>query len=174
MEYYEFPNVNLSSFRFLDDDFNLRARPRLIMFRSLEKLVSTMSRVSDSYVKCLGNFKAIQLRLNLKIIDLIMHGFLYNWIGRLFLPSAWLGHSLIFYNFKAIHLKLIKFDENMVLWLVNQNFEKNQVLMYHFSSNACLRKLNLNLREKKSWFSNACNFLRKTFSNLLKHELYFN
>ena len=103
-----------------------------------------------------------------------MHGFLYNWIGRLFLPSAWLGHSLIFYNFKTIHLKLIKFDENMVLWLVNQNFEKNQVLMYHFSSNACLRKLNLNLREKKSWFSNACNFLRKTFSNLLKHELYFN
>ena len=102
------------------------------------------------------------------------HGFLYNWIGKLFLPSAWLGHSLIFYNFKTIHLKLIKFDENMVLWLVNQNFEKNQVLMYHFSSNACLRKLNLNLREKKSWFSNACNFLRKTFSNLLKHELYFN
>ena len=104
----------------------------------------------------------------------ITHGFLYNWIGKLFLPSAWLGHSLIFYNFKTIHLKLIKFDENMVLWLVNQNFEKNQVLMYHFSSNACLRKLNLNLREKKSWFSNACNFLRKTFSNLLKHELYFN
>ena len=104
----------------------------------------------------------------------ISHGFLYNWIGKLFLPSAWLGHSLIFYNFKTIHLKLIKFDENMVLWLVNQNFEKNQVLMYHFSSNACLRKLNLNLREKKSWFSNACNFLRKTFSNLLKHELYFN
>ena len=104
----------------------------------------------------------------------LSHGFLYNWIGRLFLPSAWLGHSLIFYNFKTIHLKLIKFDENMVLWLVNQNFEKNQVLMYHFSSNACLRKLNLNLREKKSWFSNACNFLRKTFSNLLKHELYFN
>ena len=103
-----------------------------------------------------------------------IHGFLYNWIGKLFLPSAWLGHSLIFYNFKTIHLKLIKFDENMVLWLVNQNFEKNQVLMYHFSSNACLRKLNLNLREKKSWFSNACNFLRKTFSNLLKHELYFN
>ena len=103
-----------------------------------------------------------------------IHGFLYNWIGRLFLPSAWLGHSLIFYNFKTIHLKLIKFDENMVLWPVNQNFEKNQVLMYHFSSNACLRKLNLNLREKKSWFSNACNFLRKTFSNLLKHELYFN
>ena len=102
------------------------------------------------------------------------HGFLYNWIGRLFLPSAWLGHSLIFYNFKTIHLKLIKFDENMVLWLVNQNFEKNQVLMYHFSSNACLSKLNLNLREKKSWFSNACNFLRKPFSNLLKHELYFN
>ena len=100
----------------------------------------------------------------------ISHGFLYNWIGKLFLPSAWLGHSLIFYNFKTIHLKLIKFDENMVLWLVNQNFEKNQVLMYHFSSNACLRKLNLNLREKKSWFSNACNFLRKPFSNLLKHD----
>ena len=106
--------------------------------------------------------------------DRVSHGFLYNWIGKLFLPSAWLGHSLIFYNFITIHLKLIKFDENMVLWLVNQNFEKNQVLMYHFSSNACLRKLNLNLREKKSWFSNACNFLRKTFSNLLKHELYFN
>ena len=104
----------------------------------------------------------------------LRHGFLYNWIGRLFLPSAWLGHSLIFYNFKTIHLKLIKFDENMVLWLVNQNFEKNQVLIYHFSSNACLRKLNLNLKEKKSWFSNACNFLRKPFSNLLKHELYFN
>ena len=94
--------------------------------------------------------------------------------GRLFLPSAWLGHSLIFYNFKTIHLKLIKFDENMVLWLVNQNYENNQLLMYHFSSSACLRKLNLNLREKKHWFSNACNFLRKTFSNLLKHELYFN
>ena len=109
-----------------------------------------------------------------KMFSKLSHGFLYNWIGKLFLPSAWLGHSLIFYNFKTIHLKLIKFDENMVLWLVNQNFEKNQVLMYHFSSNACLRKLNLNLREKKSWFSNACNFLRKTFSNLLKHELYFN
>ena len=105
---------------------------------------------------------------------MLVHGFLYNWIGKLFLPSAWLGHSLIFYNFKTIHLKLIKFDENMVLWLVNQNFEKNQVLMYHFSSNDCLRKLNLNLREKKSWFSNACNFLRETFSNLFKHELYSN
>ena len=112
--------------------------------------------------------------LKYRVSRCIIHGFLYNWIGKLFLPSAWLGHSLIFYNFKTIHLKLIKFDENMVLWLVNQNFEKNQVLMYHFSSNACLRKLNLNLREKKSWFSNACNFLRKTFSNLLKHELYFN
>ena len=116
-------------------------------------------------------FEKIQFLYSLSYLR---HGFLYNWIGRLFLPSAWLGHSLIFYNFKTIHLKLIKFDENMVLWLVNQNFEKNQVLMYHFSSNACLRKLNLNLREKKSWFSNACNFLRKTFSNLLKHELYFN
>ena len=133
-----------------------------------------MWRANPCLVISLPCVHGIKLHLFLNRIDTCNHGFLYNWIGKLFLPSAWLGHSLIFYNFKTIHLKLIKFDENMVLWLVNQNFEKNQVLMYHFSSNACLRKLNLNLREKKSWFSNACNFLRKTFSNLLKHELYFN
>ena len=134
-------------------------------------------KLSYPVIKKSIDYVPVSIQIATKILVLrakVIHGFLYNWIGRLFLPSAWLGHSLIFYNFKTIHLKLIKFDENMVLWLVNQNFEKNQVLMYHFSSNACLRKLNLNLREKKSWFSNACNFLRKTFSNLLKHELYFN